>query len=112
MPFEYLVCSPDDIHPDCAKGFTIDTRQGKLEFFIVNKENHFYAYKNSCPHTGVNLEWKADEFLNLDKNLIQCSTHGAQFIIENGYCIYGPCQGRHLTKVPVSVSPSEIRLTV
>ncbi len=112
MSAEYIVCNTAEIPGDSAKGFSISTRQGEHDIFIVHKNDCFYAYKNSCPHTGVNLEWKPDEFLNMDKNLIQCSTHGAQFRIENGYCIYGPCQGRSLTQIPVIVNKTEIKIII
>lgn len=56
-----------------------------------------YVYKNRCPHRGVGLEWLPDQFLDSSASLIQCATHGALFLIEDGECIAGPCEGKSLT---------------
>jgi len=46
------------------------------------------------------LGWQPDRFLDDSASLIQCATHGALFLIENGECIAGPCAGQSLTAVP------------
>lgn len=69
--------------------------------FITQKDDRYYAYKNACPHLGVNMEWQANNFLDADKELIQCSMHGALFVIESGECVYGPCQGKALAPIAI-----------
>ena len=44
-----------------------------------------------------------DQFLDMDKEYIICSTHGALFNVEDGECIWGPCQGESLTKVELEI---------
>ena len=39
--------------------------------------------------------------INEDGQLIICSTHGALFEMENGYCSFGPCKGDYLEPVPL-----------
>jgi nitrite reductase/ring-hydroxylating ferredoxin subunit len=73
------------------------------EIFAVFKDNEFYVYQNNCPHTGAPLDWMPNQFLNLDKSHIQCSTHHALFRIKDGFCVAGPCTGQSLKKVPVKV---------
>lgn len=52
------LCHINDISDPGSKGFTL-TRNGKeYLIFIVKKENQLYAYENSCPHAGINLEWQ------------------------------------------------------
>ena len=70
---------------------------------LVKKDSQVYGYKNKCPHAGVNLEWQPDDFLNLEKALIQCSVHGAQFMIESGRCISGPCNGDYLDSIELEI---------
>lgn len=82
-----------------AIAFQIEQAGETKEAFAVRHNGKLYTYINSCPHTGATLNWKPDQFLNLDKTLIQCSLHGAQFLIETGECIYGPCRGRSLTAI-------------
>ena len=112
MPEKHDICAIDEIPDNEARGFTLAIDSGECEFFIVCKNNRYYGYINQCPHTGVNLNWKPDQFLNMDGDLIQCSTHGARFHIDDGYCIYGPCAGRSLTPVVLEVNDDRIFLTI
>ena len=73
--------------------------KAEAAIFAVKKLGQLFVYHNSCPHTGVGLEWIPDRFLNYEKDLIQCSLHGALFEIDTGYCIHGPCERERLTPV-------------
>lgn len=72
-----------------------------LAAFIVQFDGELHAFVNRCPHLGVELNWLPDQFLESGGDLIICSTHGALFRIDNGLCITGPCQGDHLTRLPI-----------
>jgi nitrite reductase/ring-hydroxylating ferredoxin subunit len=98
-----LLCHMNDINDPGAKGFTL--KQGRKErlLFVVKKDNAVYAYENLCPHTGINLQWQEDDFLDRDKIHIQCSVHGALFNIENGNCMGGPCNGEGLSALELEV---------
>ena len=91
-----------------SKGFTINTGTGRQYMFLVRQDGEVYAYLNRCPHTGVSLDWVPDQFLDVTEKLIQCATHGAQFRIEDGLCIYGPCHGASLTRIPVTVEDDAV----
>jgi len=93
------LCPIDDIPENGAKGFETD----QFNVFAVKRDGQVFVYRNSCPHLGVELNWQEDQFLDLDGALIQCATHGALFIIENGECVAGPCRGKSLESVPFSV---------
>jgi nitrite reductase/ring-hydroxylating ferredoxin subunit len=67
------------------------------KYFAVKKYGKIYAYKNSCPHIGVGLEWVENQFLDSSGCMIQCANHGALFVIETGKCVAGPCSGQKLT---------------
>ncbi|VAW67306.1 hypothetical protein MNBD_GAMMA08-341 [hydrothermal vent metagenome] len=97
------LCHIDDIMDPGAKGFTLKEKRKERLLFIVKKDGDVYAYENSCPHAGINLEWQEDDFLNIEKNFIQCSVHGALFQIENGDCLGGPCNGEGLTPVKIGI---------
>lgn len=89
------LCHVDDIEEGSAKGFAIGTKH----IFAVRKDNQLHVYYNYCPHLGTPLEWQEDQFLDPDGALIQCSTHGALFLIEDGHCIAGPCKGKSLRRI-------------
>lgn len=76
--------------------------------FAVHKEGYVYAYINRCPHTGAPLDWQPHMFLSPDGMHIQCSMHGARFRIEDGLCIAGPCAGRSLKKVMVTIEGGDV----
>lgn len=78
--------------------------------FVVHKDGNFFAYYNKCPHTGATLEWQEDQFLDLDKALIQCATHDALFMIDSGECVAGPCVGDSLQPLPVIIKDDHLHL--
>lgn len=86
----------DDLKEGAALGLEVNNHY----LFAVKKDNQIYLYWNRCPHLGTPLEWLENQFLDADGALIQCSTHGALFEIENGHCLAGPCRGKYLQKVP------------
>ena len=79
-----------------------------IELFILHRDRQFFAYVNSCPHTGVNLNWQPNEFLDFEQQYIQCSMHGALFEIKNGYCVRGPCVGASLQAIELIVEDDTI----
>ena len=103
------ICALDDIPDQKAKGFNTELDGEKISFFIVRKENQVYGYINRCPHTGVNLDWQPNQFLDLTGHQIQCSTHGAIFRIRDGYCVYGPCAGRSLTPIELVLEDGRLK---
>ena len=105
MPNQPL-CNLVDIADPGARGFELEASTGRKALFVVRKGREVYAYHNSCPHTGVALEWQPDQFLDLENNFIQCALHGALFTVEKGYCVRGPCVGQSLVSLPVSVTAS------
>ncbi|MDH5710867.1 MAG: Rieske 2Fe-2S domain-containing protein, partial [Gammaproteobacteria bacterium] len=77
-----ILCHISDIADPGSKSFQITHNNEVLDIFVVHKDGEFHAFINRCPHTGINLEWQEDQFLDMDHAFIQCSTHGALFEIE------------------------------
>lgn len=86
----------DNIEEGTSRGLEVNN----LYLFAVKKDDQISLYFNRCPHLGTPLEWEEDRFLDADAALIQCSTHGALFRIEDGRCLAGPCKGKYLQAVP------------
>ncbi len=89
----------DEVLEGCSK----EVEAADELFFLVRKDDQLYLYRNVCPHLGTPLNWEENRFLDPDGALIQCSTHGALFRIEDGFCLAGPCMGAHLLAVPFHV---------
>ena len=104
------LCDLKDLPQRCSRGFSVKTCFGYEDIFVVHKQGRLFAYRNSCPHTGVPLEWVPDQFLDLDGSFIECATHGALFTIEEGKCVSGPCAGDSLQPVRLDVDDGVVYL--
>ena len=91
-----FLCAPNELTEGQSRGFEL----AELKLLVVRREGQVYAYQNRCPHRGIPLEWQPDQFLDHSNSLIQCATHGALFLIEDGECVSGPCAGQTLTAIP------------
>lgn len=67
-----------------------------------------HVYVNSCPHIGTPLDWMPDRFLSADGSHIICATHGAEFRISDGECVYGPCMGDRLEAVMIQINDGTV----
>jgi len=105
-----LLCHINDIPEGKARGFDIETDTEKKRIFVVRKNDRFYAYLNKCPHTGVNLDWMPDRLFDHTGEFLQCSTHGALFRIEDGFCIAGPCAKQSL--IPINITQNQDKLEI
>jgi nitrite reductase/ring-hydroxylating ferredoxin subunit len=104
---ERVLCQLDDIPDGGAKGFA--PPPGRFTgLFAVRRGQAVWVYLNSCPHLGVSLDIAPDRFLDARRQHIQCSTHGALFRIEDGFCLKGPCAGERLTHVPARVADGAV----
>jgi nitrite reductase/ring-hydroxylating ferredoxin subunit len=106
----HILCNTTDIEDPGSKSFEVKINRKIQSIFVVHKNGEFFAYYNSCPHTGAPLEWQEDQFLDLDKALIQCATHDALFAIDSGECIAGPCAGEALQSLPITIDADVVRL--
>jgi nitrite reductase/ring-hydroxylating ferredoxin subunit len=93
------LCRLEEIPDGEGRNFVVDS--GKSQIFVVRQGDRIHGYVNSCPHIGTPLDWIEDQFMTLDKQLILCATHGAQFRIADGYCVSGPCEGDSLQSISV-----------
>jgi nitrite reductase/ring-hydroxylating ferredoxin subunit len=105
-----LLCRFDALEDPGTRGFTLNLPSGSLQMFVVRRHGRVYAYRNSCPHTGVALEWQRHRFLDPERELIQCSLHGALFRVETGECLRGPCLGAYPEPLPVWVRHGAVLL--
>ncbi|OEJ64091.1 Rieske (2Fe-2S) protein [Magnetovibrio blakemorei] len=104
------LCRLEDIPDNGSAGFVVPVNGEMARLLAVRRGSIVYLYINSCPHTHAPLDFTPGQFLNLEKTLIMCSSHGALFRIEDGHCVQGPCAGNHLTKVACSVRNDEVWL--
>jgi len=105
-----VLCQFEELADGAARGFSIKVESEPLAIILVRQGREVFAYQNSCPHTGVNLEWLPDEFMDDTSQYLVCATHGALFQIEDGECVAGPCHGESLKKLPVMINDDSVIL--
>lgn len=108
----YRICSLIEIPDGGTREFQIPIGGRDTAIFVLRNEDAVIAFLNSCPHTGVALNWQPDDFLTVDRDYIQCSTHGALFRREDGYCVWGPCARQSLTALPLELRDGDIFLNI
>jgi nitrite reductase/ring-hydroxylating ferredoxin subunit len=92
------LCRVDDLKDGDAKGF--EGNEGSFNGLVaVRRGEGVIVYQNACPHIGTPLDWMPDQFLSDDRRYLICATHGAEFTIDTGECISGPCRGDYLQAV-------------
>ncbi len=101
------LCRLDDIPDGGARGFG-PPAGGFTGLFAVRKGDAAFVYVNSCPHIGVPLDWAPDRFLTSDGARILCASHGAEFAIDTGQCLRGPCLGERLEAIMIEVKDGTI----
>ena len=102
------LCNLSDIEDGNSAAFTAEF-DGKTNMVLaVRNGERVTVYLNSCPHTGAPLDLNEGKFLSRERKYIICSTHGALFKIEDGYCISGPCRSSSLEAVPVTIKNGDV----
>jgi nitrite reductase/ring-hydroxylating ferredoxin subunit len=98
-----VLCRLEDIGDGQGKGFTFGEDVARREIFVLRDGDRVHGYVNACPHQGTPLDWTPDRFISADTGLVLCSTHGAQFRQEDGFCVSGPCAGQSLEAIQVAL---------
>lgn len=98
----------DELSDPGCREFTIGTGDWPFKGFVVRQGDAVYAYQNFCAHAGHALNWQEDKFLTADGKQIICASHGAIYEIESGKCIAGPCPGKKLRAVEVTVKNGDV----
>lgn len=86
-----------------ARNFVLQMKAGRFHGFVVRRGDRVHGYVDRCPHAGLPLAQKLDDYLAPDGDHILCSWHGALFDVADGACVGGPCVGQRLSPWPVGV---------
>lgn len=82
-----------------------------LPGFAIAFDGAHYAYVNSCPHRGTELDWQPGEVFDESGLYLVCATHGASFEPTSGLCVGGPCHGDRLRPLAIKVVGNDVVLT-
>ena len=78
--------------------------------FVIRSRGCAFAYVNECPHVGTELDWQPGEFFDVAGLYLVCSTHGALFEPETGFCVAGPCRGASLKPIAIRERDGQVYL--
>ncbi len=112
MSEQYFICNLAALADPGSHGFTIELGEQTIEGFVVQRDGQHFAYRNSCPHTGSQLDWVEHQFLDLDQAFIQCATHDARFEMDTGFCVAGPCAGQSLQPLAIVIRGDALYLDI
>ena len=112
----YATCGFNDIPSRRAVGFQLEIVQEDgvrrpWPIVVVRWGKQVFGYLNKCPHHGVNLDWERNQFLDPNGVRLMCGKHGSMFELGTGRCVEGPCKGRALTPVALTVLDGDICVT-
>jgi len=101
-PAGVKLCTLETVAEGAARNFVLQIGEGRFHGLVVRQGGEVYGYVDRCPHAGLPLAQKLDDYLTPDGGMIACSWHGALFDICSGACLGGPCVGQALRPWPVT----------
>lgn len=110
LDVERVICRLTDIDDPGSRGFTLGQGDWPLRGLVVRIGEQAWGYVNRCPHAGHPLNIGPHKFLTPGRELILCSSHGALFDRQTGFCIAGPCGGQSLQGVPLRIESGFVML--
>jgi nitrite reductase/ring-hydroxylating ferredoxin subunit len=102
-PAGVTLCTLADIANPGARNFVLEIGDRRFHGFVVRRGEAVTGFVDACPHMGLPLAKRLDEYLADNGELIECDWHGALFRAEDGLCVGGPCQGQSLKSWPVEM---------
>jgi nitrite reductase/ring-hydroxylating ferredoxin subunit len=103
-----LLCRLDAVPQGACKELRYGEGDASFALLLYRRGAEIHAYVNSCPHFGLPLNARADEFLLYNDGLIMCAHHSAVFSLVDGRCVEGLTSGERLEPVPVRQVGDEI----
>lgn len=109
-PAGTVLCRVSDLGSQGARAFQFRDGELRYDIFIQRWDDAVYAYRDSCPHLKLPLDYRGGQYLDASGRHLQCAHHGALFRVEDGYCIDGPCKRRWLTPIRLRIDGDQILL--
>ena len=108
-PAGVTLCTLDALSSPGARNFVLQIGERYFHGFVVRRGEEVTGFVDRCPHMGLPLAKRLDDYLTEDADLIECDWHGALFRPEDGLCVGGPCLGASLECWPIEVCGSLVR---
>ena len=103
------LCRVDEVPEGGATGRDVESSTGGFSLVLTRVRGEVHAFHNECPHAARRLDWSPGKFL-VELGTLVCAAHGAQFMLDSGVCIGGPCRGAGLKPVAVTIVDGDVVL--
>lgn len=103
------LCRIEDIPEGGATSREVESSTGGFSVLLTQAGGAVHAFHNECPHAGRRLDWAPGRFL-IEAGTVVCAAHGAQFMLDTGACIGGPCRGSGLKAIAVTLADGDVQL--
>jgi nitrite reductase/ring-hydroxylating ferredoxin subunit len=103
-----LIARVGDLDRGASKKFTLSCSGERIEAVLVNFKGEHVAFVNRCRHVGISLDWVENQFFTEDGRYLLCANHGALYEPRTGECVWGPCTGASLYRVPLTIEGGKI----
>jgi nitrite reductase/ring-hydroxylating ferredoxin subunit len=106
---EVYICKSDALE-EGGQGIRFPVLAGgeKTTGFVVRYAGKVHGYLNRCAHVPIELDWNEGVFFDTSGLYLMCSTHGAIYLPESGYCAGGPCRGGRLRTIKVYENDGQV----
>ena len=108
QPRRKLVGRVGELDEGATKKFVLRSGETAVEAFLLNYNGSLYAYVNRCRHIALSLDWVDNRFFTEDGRHLICANHGATYEPETGECVWGPCFGAFLKRVPLEIAEEKV----
>ncbi|MFK7828527.1 MAG: Rieske (2Fe-2S) protein [Congregibacter sp.] len=98
--------APLPLDENSSRSVTLDGRS----LILVNRRGELFLFENNCPHAQETLDPLGGSISEACGDLIKCQRHGAEFLVQTGECVAGPCMGEFLTPVAFTQVGQELYL--
>lgn len=107
-PRQRLCAAADLAERGKAVVFDVQHFRQPARAFALRFEGQVVAYLNRCVHVPTEMDWQEGEFLDMNRELIMCSIHGAVYEPQTGRCAGGPCGRGKLTALRVQEHDGQV----
>ena len=108
-PVPQRLCASDELE-ERGKAIVFDVLQYNepARAFALRFDGVVVGYLNRCVHVPTEMDWREGEFLDMNREFIMCSIHGATYEPKNGRCVAGPCGRGQLVPLHVVESDGQV----
>ena len=102
-----VLCAVEEIPDNGATSREVESSTGGFSVLLTRVRGAVHAFHNECPHAARRLDWAPGRFL-VEGDTVVCAAHGAQFLLDSGRCIGGPCNGAGLKAIEVTIADGQV----